>query len=246
MVTESSFSPESLGRIVARLARYAVRLLVRPATVRIGGQVLGIPAGTAGPVLHSLYAERYEWLERALLPTLLRPDDRVVELGAAIGLIGLVASRIVDPAQIILVEANRDLIPEIKGNFARNGITLPDLRHGVAGTSTGMVDFHVSSQFWASTTLPHAGQQHRVDQVEMIDTGAMLRDHKATVLICDIEGGELDLLPHLDLSGIRMVIAELHPYLIGPDGVARIVEAMDAAGLPVRHILQDEVYVFAA
>ena len=208
--------------------------------------MLRIPAGTTGPVLHSLYAERYERLERVLLPSLLRADDRVVELGSAIGLIGLVTSRTICPSQIILVEANSDLIPEITRNFAANGVALPDLRHGVAGTSNQMVEFHVDSQFWASTTRPQIGRQHRVDSVEMIDTNALLRAHNATVLICDIEGGEIDLLPHLDLSGIRMVIAELHPAVIGAEGVERINAVMTAAGLPARHILNNEVYVFAA
>lgn len=229
-----------------RLARYFVRLLMRPTTVRIGDHVLRVPPGANGAVLHSLYAERYERLERALLPSLLRPDDRVVELGSAIGFIGLVASRTVCPSRMILVEANRDLIPEIISNFAGNGVALPDLRHGVAGIANQAVDFYVDSQFWASTTRPQAGRQLRLDTMEMIDTNKLLREHQASVLICDIEGGEIDLLPHLDLTGIRLVIAELHPAVIGDDGVKRIGEVMTAAGLPVRHILNDEVYVFAA
>lgn len=246
MITELSFKSETVIEMAARLGRYFVRLLTRPTTVRIGGHVLCVPPGANGPVLHSLYAERYERLERALLPSLLRPDDRVVELGSAIGFIGLVASRTVCPSRMIMVEANRDLIPEITRNFAGNGVALPDLRHGVAGTASQTVDFHVDSQFWASTTRPQAGRQLRVDRVEMIDTNKLLRDHEATVLICDIEGGEIDLLPHLDLTGIRLVIAELHPTVIGADGVERIVQVMTAAGLPARHILNNEVYVFAA
>lgn len=237
---------ENLPQLLGRLVRYLVRLLLRPKTVRIGDLTLGIPAGTNGPVLHSLYAERYERLERALLPSLLKPDDRVVELGSAIGLIGLVTSRTVDPSQIVMVEANRDLIPEITRNFAMNGVALPDLRHGVAGTTTGSVDFHVDGQFWASTTRPQAGKQHRIDNVEMIDTNDLLRKHNANVLICDIEGGEIDLLPQLDLTGIRLVIAELHPAVIGADGVERINQVMAAAGLPARRILNNEVYIFAA
>ena len=237
---------ENVFQLVSRIVRYFVRLLLRPETVRIDGLTLHIPNGAKGPVLHSLYAERYERLERALLPALLQADDRVVELGSAIGFISLVTSRTVDPSRIVMIEANRDLIPEIRRNFATNGIALPDLRHGVAGTASGTVEFHVDSQFWASTTRPQAGRQHRVDKVDMIDTNALLRQHGATVLICDIEGGEIDLLPALDLSGIKLVIAELHPAVIGQDGVARINEAMAAAGLPVRHILNDEVYLFMA
>lgn len=245
MQPENPLRSETISQTVARLLRYLLRLLTRPKTVRIGDHVLHIPNGAAGPVLHSLYAERYERLERALLPDLLRTDDRVVELGSAIGLIGLVTSRVVDPSRIIMIEANRDLIPEIVRNFAVNNVILPDLRHCVAGTANQPVQFHVDSQFWASTTRPQMGRQHRVDTVQMIDTNELIRYHEATVLICDIEGGEIDLLPNLDFSGIRLVIAELHPWVIGQDGVDKIKEVMADAGLPVRHILNDEVYVFS-
>jgi FkbM family methyltransferase len=246
MPASPHLNSETVFQMVPRLARYFFRLLTRPGTVTIGDIKLRIPAGATGSVLHSLYAERYERLERALLPALLRPDDRIVELGSAIGFIGLVTSQTVAPARIVMVEANRDLIPEITHNFALNGVELPDLRHGVAGTSQGTVDFHVDSQFWASTTRPQGDRQHRVDAVEMIDTNALLHGHQANVLICDIEGGEIDLLPSLDLSGLRLVIAELHPAVIGEEGVTRITKLMTDAGLPPRHILNDEVYVFAA
>lgn len=237
---------ENILSLVARISRYLTRLLLRPKIVRIDGVTLSIPNGVRGSVLHSLYAERYERLERALLPLLLRSDDRIVELGSAIGYIGLVTSRIVGSSSIIMVEANADLIPEIVKNFSLNNVALPSLRHGVASTSNGMIEFHVDAQFWASSTRPVPGSTSRVDHVEMIDTNYLLREHCTTVLICDIEGGEIDLLPALDLTGIRLVVAELHPAVIGNTGVDKILSHMKTVGLPVRHILANEVYIFSA
>lgn len=237
-------APETFWALAGRLLRYAGRLLARPGSVRIGGLVLRIPAGTTGPVLHSLYAERYERLERALLPALLRADDRVVELGSAIGLIGLVCCRSIAPAQLVMVEANPALIAEISHNFAANRVALPALHHAVAAMADGEADFHIDSQFWASSTRARAGAAQTTIRLATIDTAALIARHRATVLICDIEGGEIDLLPRLDLAGVRLVVAELHPAVIGDDGAARITAHMAAAGLALRQILEKEVYIF--
>jgi hypothetical protein len=39
--------------------------------------------------------------------------------------------------------------------------------------------------------------------------------HKANVLICDIEGGEVELLADADLTGIRLIIMETHYWAAG-------------------------------
>ena len=240
-----SLPNESITALLVRLARYVFRLVVRPKHVAVEKIILRIPAFAQGAVLHSLYADRYERLERILLPSLLQPDDRVVELGSAIGLIGLVCCQKISAQQLVMVEANRDLIPEITYNFHNNGVQLPRLIHGIAAAGkTGDADFHVSRQFWASSDRLPEQAALRVDQVQQIDTNRLLLEHRATALICDIEGGEMDLLPFLDYSNIRLVVAELHPAVIGQKGVVAIVGAMEKAGLSLRQILSNEVYIF--
>jgi hypothetical protein len=54
-------------------------------------------------------------------------------------------------------------------------------------------------------------------QVPVVFLEDVIEKHRATVLISDIEGGEVDLLPYADLSGIRLVILETH---YGEAGVA--------------------------
>lgn len=51
------------------------------------------------------------------------------------------------------------------------------------------------------------------------------------MLICDIEGAEVDVIPEMDLSGVRAAIIELHPQWIGSKGVAAVFNAMMQAGL---------------
>lgn len=237
-----------------RLSRFLLRMISRPKQVSLAGITVRVPEFAVGPVLRSLYAERYERLERSLLPVLLRPDDRVLELGSAIGLIGITCCKIIPPDQLLLVEANRDLIPEILHNFELNGIARPTLLHAIAtaqgdgngeGSGSNEGEFHVSEQFWASSDRPPEGGTLRIDRVARVDTNELLASHRATVLICDIEGGEIDVLPFLDYRNIRLVIAELHVRVIGAAGIERIRAAMGAHGLQLRQVLDSEVYIFA-
>ena len=59
----------------------------------------------------------------------------------------------------------------------------------------------------------------------------MLEEVRPEVLICDIEGGEAELLPAGDWSSLRAAVIELHPQWIGQSGVQAVFDAMQGAGL---------------
>jgi hypothetical protein len=60
----------------------------------------------------------------------------------------------------------------------------------------------------------------------------------------DIEGGERDLAPAIDFSGICKVIIELHPGTIGEEGVRRVRQCLTAAGFSVDARLSQEKVLF--
>jgi len=230
-------------REIARLSRYAVRRLLKPDSVNIANLRLRIPEGARGAVLRSLYAEKYEQLECSLLPALLRADDRVLEIGSAIGLVGLVCARSVGLDRLEMVEANQDLRGEIIENFRANGFGPPWLHMGLAACRDGdPVPFRVSSQFWSSSTHDR-GSTKRIDMVEQVNINRLIEEQKTTVLICDIEGGEVDLLPCLDLSAVRLIVAELHERVVGKAAVDQVANSLVNKGFMLRAILNDEVYV---
>ena len=229
---------------IGRLSRYGVRLATRPRDVNLGGFLLRLPAGAGGRVRASIYAEKYEVLETRALPRVLRPGDVVVEAGAAIGYVGLHCARIVGVENLVLIEANKDLLPEIENNFRRNGLDTPEILTGVAAAEAGgLVDFHVSEQFWSSSVIDR-GNTTRTDRLPMIGLNALFRERKANVFICDIEGGEFSLLPALDFSTIRLAIIELHAHIGGAGAVEDAIAVMARHGLPLAHTIADDVFVF--
>ncbi|MEO0399578.1 MAG: FkbM family methyltransferase [Pseudomonadota bacterium] len=234
----------SLAADIPRLARYAARLARRPDEVVIGGVRLAVPPGARGPVLHSIYAEKYEGLEIAALPRYLRPGDRIVEAGAAIGFVGLCCARIVGGDNLLMIEANPALLPIINGNFARNDLPAPRLLNAVAATDDdGSVAFHVAEQFWSSSVLDR-GQTAETTHIDKVDLNRVFREEDADVFICDIEGGEFALLPSLDLSRVRLVVIELHRKLADAGAVESAIAQIEAQGLPLKETLKDEVFIF--
>lgn len=227
-----------------RLLRYAGRLATRPNEVEIAGLKIAVPPGADGPVRAILYAELYEGLERRALPILLRPEDRVVEAGAAIGFIGLCCARIVGPQNLLLTEANKDLVLEIERNFAANGFERPRILQALAAAQDGPPEaFHVAEQFWSSSALDR-GATRRVDRVQRANLNTLFRSFEATVFICDIEGGEFALLPGLDFTGVRLVVAELHRKLAKPGEVERARASIEAQGFRLAQCFKDEVFIF--
>jgi hypothetical protein len=48
--------------------------------------------------------------------------------------------------------------------------------------------------------------------------------------VLDIEGAEVDLLKACPLGGIRKIIMEVHPHIVGEPAVGEMVALLDAAG----------------
>lgn len=229
---------------IARLIRYAWRMTTRPARVTIAGVRLNVPASARGRVLASIYAEKYEGLEVRELPRLLRPDDVVVEAGAAIGFVGLIAQRTVGAENVHMIEANRDLIPEIARNWRDNDAEPCQVRHGLAAAEAGApVDFHVADLFWASSVIDH-GSTRRIDKVEQVGLNDLFQETGATVFICDIEGGEFALLPQLDLTGLRLIVIELHEKRASAGEMEAAQQQIEKAGFLLGQSFKNEVFIF--
>jgi hypothetical protein len=58
----------------------------------------------------------------------------------------------------------------------------------------------------------------------------LLAEIRPSVLICDVEGAELGLFEDADLASVQSVVVEVHPKLIGWNGVRRLIRILfDAA-----------------
>ncbi len=101
-----------------------------------GIKVPFVPAIITPKIERPMRNNRYEGGECAALRRILRPGDRVLELGAGVGLLSTVAGLIEGIGSVTTIEANPDLIPLIRETHRLNGVTGVDLRNGVATPTT--------------------------------------------------------------------------------------------------------------
>jgi len=87
-----------------------------------GVRLRAVGDGIPDEVTRLLRRGDYEFAERKLLLRILRADDRVLEVGAGIGALGLVAARVCGAENVLSYEPNPTTIPLIKANHSLNAL----------------------------------------------------------------------------------------------------------------------------
>ncbi len=177
----------------------------------------------------------YERREVEAVKANVRSDDVVIELGAGMGYMSALMAKNLNVQMVHAFEANPALIPYIETVYAENGIENAKVTNAILGARKGKVDFYVRKNFLASSMEESPKGMNSaviaVEKVDVLNVRTVFREIKPTVLVCDIEGAEADLLAAADLTGLRCAIIELHPQWIGQAGVQKVFDAMHKAGL---------------
>lgn len=144
-------------------------------------------------------ADRYERAEREMVKQYLDPALPVVELGGAIGVVACLTNRkLANPRAHVVVEANPDLIPLLERNRDRNGCSF-NIVHRAIAYGGDEVTFYRNVQFYSGNTF-NAWNESPGESIRVPTTGLRrILDHfgfDRCALICDIEGGEFDLIDH--------------------------------------------------
>lgn len=177
----------------------------------------------------------YEAKELAALKRLLKPDDRVLELGGGVGAISGFAGKRIESGGLTVVEANPKLAAFIRDVHALNGI-VSTVHHGAVTPKAGPdLAFHLRDDFIAASLTADAAPVAETISVPARPINDLIKDATPTVLISDIEGAEVEVFKVADLSGVRLVIVETHPQWIGPEGIRTIFDACHGAGLTYFH-----------
>ncbi len=184
--------------------------------------------------IQRINAGRYEGQEIAGALAVVRPGERILELGAGLGIVGAVVARNRAPARMVSFEANPVLIPHIENLYRQNGLERTiELRNAVlfsAPERPAAVPFHVHNSFLGSSLQGDPARARETISVPTESFDSLRETLAPEVLIMDIEGGELAFLEHADLSGLRAVVVEFHPKAYGVAGMRRCKNILRAAG----------------
>lgn len=198
------------------------------------GVEIGKTPGLITPrVQRSMELGRYEMAEVKVVGHSLKPGDRVLDIGGGVGFLATRLALHDAVEEVLTVEANPSLINVIEDTFARNKVAdCASCLHGafLNGDAGSDIDFYVRRNFWASSLTGANKSYVDVVQIPRLDLNAVLAEFRPTLIVCDIEGGEVDLVEQHDLSRVDRIVMEAHPGAYGKEGLAALFKAMGEQG----------------
>lgn len=212
------------------------RLRFRPKIITIDGlRVCADRRLVSKTISKVLYRGHHELPERQLAGRFLHRGDRVLEIGAGVGLVSLVCARLVGAENLLSYEANPALEEVIRLNFRLNGMEA-NLRIAAAAPEAGETTFYFARDLYSSSLIDrHLGKAERVRCDAL---AAIVAEFKPTVLVMDVEGAEVDLLPVADLSGIDKMLLELHPWIVGQERIDDLIALIGSKGFVLREQIE--------
>jgi len=211
-----------------------IRKLLRPFLRPEFADNFGISLPLSHPLITSgiakeIYFGDYERKEAEIVAKRLENDDVVMEIGAGIGFLSAFCAKQIGDERVFAYDANPALLEVIAATYAANRVS-PSICNAMLGQGAGKGRFFVEKEFWASTTVREGARDATEIEVEQRDLNAEIARIRPTFLIVDIEGGEADLFPIADLSGVRKICVETHPHVLGNEGVSQLLALLFERG----------------
>ncbi|MGI9355888.1 MAG: FkbM family methyltransferase, partial [Rhizobiaceae bacterium] len=172
----------------------------------------------------------------------LRAGDRVLEIGGGVGLISLLCAKTCGAENLSIFEPNPAAVAAIKGNFALNGMK-PHITEAAMALEDGTTGFFMNDNIFSSSLIDRKNEAKPV-AVATRDIRSVIAQEEPTVLVMDIEGAEIDVLPLAAAPSIRAMIVELHPHIVGHQAINDLVETMASKGYPVSVRADEKVVMF--
>ena len=187
-------------------------------------------------VRSQVYRGVYEMSKFVIADALMRPGDRVLELGAGLGLVTVLAASRCGRDAVVSFEAvprNADLI---RRNLALNNVSA-DVRARAIGHVDGTIDFFVAADAISSSTNTVRGDTGMTKITVPCDNiQVVMAQVRPNVLLIDVEGTETDIVPLIDLSEVRAIMIQIHGDVVDDTTASNIMRTFLAAGLQHLHM----------
>jgi FkbM family methyltransferase len=142
-----------------------------------------------------------------LLADVVQPGDRVLVLGAGLGLVSTLVAKSPGVERVIAIEANTELAPYIERTHALNGVPWVETVNAVlADGRMGGAPFFSRSDIRTSSLLPEDGPWIKPMLVPGIDLNLILIEEQISLVICDIPGASAQLLAWAGLGLVDRIL----------------------------------------
>lgn len=177
--------------------------------------------------------DAYEKGERTLTKKYLDTKDVIFELGGCLGIVSCISNRLLsEPTRHVVVEANPELIPWIAKNKMINNAKF-NIEQGLLSRSSNG-DFHIHKLIVSGSADLEGGRLVKVP-VFPIEKLCEKYSFTPTVLVMDIEGGEISFLNEnfewlKQQATVSKLIVEVHPFIVGQHAIDRFHDQLEELG----------------
>jgi FkbM family methyltransferase len=213
-----------------RNAKKGLRRLLNVKKVRLDGVLLSTDlAHVSWRVRNEVFKGTYEQPEAQLVREYVQRGDRVLEIGGGVGFVSLLCAQICGAENVLTYEANSLMASTIEFNYALNELK-PNLRSKAVTAHGREVTFFVNENIISSSVHARSGGVAQTVNAEPLEE--IISDWKPTTIVMDVEGAETNLLRASKLDGVKKLIIEWHPHIVGADEIAEL--KLHLAGLGFR------------
>lgn len=212
-----------LGKVIEKRGN-----LVKLDGCRFSVDSASIPAEIKG----YFFFNRYEHPERKAVRKFLNPKLPVVELGGAIGVVACITNRkLVNPRNHVVVEPNPALLSLLQSNRDNNSCVFSILP-GAIDYNCSVTTFYRSDNYLGSSLDNKYGEPIPVTAVtlgQIVDKFGF----ETCTLICDIEGGEYELVAqesHVLQQRVKTLVLEVHDWVLGSLAVDQMLTGLSRIG----------------
>lgn len=203
-------------------------------------------SGLSTKIRNRLLSGAYEAHEKKMCFDYLSPDDSILEIGGAIGFIGLICQKKLGITTYASFEANPHTYEILKRNYQLNGLE-PRVWNMALANADGHVDLEIGSDFWENSICYDSACKDGVKTMRVpagtLDTLLGLVGEKVNTLIIDIEGAEQFIDFRRIPEEISKIIIELHPAVMGQELMYNIVASLIGLGFRVARE-ENDTFIF--
>jgi len=170
----------------------------------------------------------YERDELRVIRLVLSPDDVVLNVGAGLGVVSAFCAQRIGSGRVFAFEANPDLEPRIRENFALNAVE-PALDMCAVRATAGRVTIYPRKHIFTPSVLaPRDGA--RSLEVPGKALNYLVEKIRPTLVIVDVESAEAELFAGARLAQVSTIVLELNERVVGEVKARRVRSALAGLG----------------
>lgn len=191
-------------------------------------EISGMPPLMRKYILSGLYESQELQLARSLVG----PGDRVLELGGAIGFVGLFCRKVLRADEVVSVEPNPHTLAQLHRNYELNDIQ-PNTIQAAIAERDGPLQLNVSEMFWTDSSFTDKASSSLIVEGMTFETLLRKAGGAFSTLIIDVEGAEQFISCASIPDSVIKIIVEIHPHLIGKKRAYNFLGALVQAGFAI-------------